>query len=41
MKRAWSLELAWGSSAWHRERIARVLLDGEDPAPSFGFSAKD
>ena len=28
MKRAWALALAWGSTAWHRERVARVVLDG-------------
>jgi alkylation response protein AidB-like acyl-CoA dehydrogenase len=27
MKRAWSLALAWGSTAWHRDRVASVLLD--------------
>jgi alkylation response protein AidB-like acyl-CoA dehydrogenase len=27
MKRAWALGLAWGSTAWHRERVARVVLD--------------
>ena len=28
MKRAWALALAWGSTAWHRERVARIVLDG-------------
>jgi alkylation response protein AidB-like acyl-CoA dehydrogenase len=28
MKRAWALALAWGSTAWHRDRVARVILDG-------------
>jgi alkylation response protein AidB-like acyl-CoA dehydrogenase len=28
MKRAWALALAWGSTAWHRDRVARVVLDG-------------
>jgi len=28
MKRAWALGLAWGSTAWHRERVARIVLDG-------------
>jgi len=37
MKRAWSLDLAWGSATWHRERIAERILDGNAPAPSFGF----
>ena len=27
MKRAWALGLAWGSIAWHRERVARIVLD--------------
>ena len=27
MKRAWTLGLAWGSTAWHRERVARIVLD--------------
>jgi alkylation response protein AidB-like acyl-CoA dehydrogenase len=34
MKRTWSLEPAWGSAAWHRERIARQILDGEIDEPS-------
>ena len=37
MKRAWALQAAWGTSVWHRARLARVLLDGGDPAPSFGY----
>jgi alkylation response protein AidB-like acyl-CoA dehydrogenase len=28
MKRAWALALAWGGTAWHRERVARIVLDG-------------
>ena len=28
MKRAWALALAWGSTAWHRDRVARIVLDG-------------
>lgn len=27
LKRTWALAEAWGSAAWHRERIARRLLD--------------
>ena len=27
MKRAWALALAWGSTAWHRDRVARIVLD--------------
>ncbi len=40
MKRAWSLDHAWGSAATHRARIAERLLDGKGPAPSFGFAAR-
>jgi alkylation response protein AidB-like acyl-CoA dehydrogenase len=29
MKRAWVLEAAWGSALWHRERLARSILDGD------------
>ena len=39
MRRAWALELAWGSTAWHRRRVGSGVLDGELPAESFGFSA--
>lgn len=28
MKRAWTLDLAWGSGAWHRARLAAAVLDG-------------
>ena len=38
MKRAWALDLAWGTNAWHRERIARALLDGDGTIASFGYS---
>jgi alkylation response protein AidB-like acyl-CoA dehydrogenase len=34
MKRVWSLESAWGSASWHRERVARQILDGEPDEPS-------
>jgi alkylation response protein AidB-like acyl-CoA dehydrogenase len=27
MKRAWALAAAWGDAAWHRERVARAILD--------------
>lgn len=40
MKRAWSLEQAWGSSAAHRARIAERVLDAEGTAPSFGFESR-
>ncbi len=39
MRRAWSLGLAWGSAAWHRERIANAVLDQNAPAESFGYGA--
>jgi alkylation response protein AidB-like acyl-CoA dehydrogenase len=39
MRRAWSLESAWGSAAWHRARVAEVILDHDAPAPTFGYSA--
>ena len=39
MRRAWSLELAWGSGAWHRARVADAVLDGEAPVESFGYSS--
>jgi hypothetical protein len=31
MKRAWALGSAWGTAVWHRERVARALLDRNDP----------
>ncbi len=40
MKRAWSLDLAWGTRPWHRERIAQRLLDSDSPAPRFGFEPR-
>jgi alkylation response protein AidB-like acyl-CoA dehydrogenase len=40
MKRAWSLEHAWGTAASHRERIASHLLDRECEAASFGFTGR-
>ena len=39
MRRAWSLEAAWGSGAWHRARVAGAILDGDAPAGTFGYSA--
>ena len=27
MKRAWALARTWGDAAWHRERVARAILD--------------
>ncbi len=40
MKRAWSLDLAWGSAAFHRGRVADAIIDGSSPARSFGFEAR-
>jgi len=40
MKRAWSLDLAWGSAAFHRARIADAVIDGAAPARSFGFEPR-
>jgi alkylation response protein AidB-like acyl-CoA dehydrogenase len=40
MRRAWSLALAWGSGAWHRERVADAVLEGAGPAESFGYSGR-
>jgi alkylation response protein AidB-like acyl-CoA dehydrogenase len=39
MRRAWSLELAWGNGAWHRARVADAVIDGKYPAHTFGYSA--
>ena len=40
MKRAWALEAAWGSRAWHRRRIGAALFDSDAARlPSFGFDA--
>jgi alkylation response protein AidB-like acyl-CoA dehydrogenase len=37
MRRAWTLDLAWGETAWHRERLAGALFEDTLPAQSFGF----
>jgi len=39
MRRAWSLDLAWGDGAWHRARLASGVIDAALPAQSFGYSA--
>jgi len=39
MKRAWALEAAWGTSAWHRARVAAAVIDGSAPAATFGYNA--
>ncbi len=38
MKRAWSLDLAWGDSVLHRQRLCAGVIDGELPAESFGYA---
>jgi alkylation response protein AidB-like acyl-CoA dehydrogenase len=38
MRRAWTLDLAWGETAWHRQRLAEALFEGRFPAESFGFT---
>lgn len=38
MRRAWSLDLAWGSTAWHRARLAQALFEDATPVESFGFT---
>lgn len=40
MRRAWTLDLAWGETAWHRARVAAALFEGTLPAESFGFSPR-
>ena len=27
MKRAWALARTWGDASWHRDRVARAILD--------------
>ncbi len=39
MRRAWSLDLAWGDNAFHRARLADAVIDGRHPAEPFGYSA--
>ena len=39
MKRAWSLDLSFGSGAWHRARVADAVIDRALPAESFGYAA--
>jgi alkylation response protein AidB-like acyl-CoA dehydrogenase len=39
MKRAWSLDLAYGTGAWHRARVADAVIDGTLAAETFGYSA--
>lgn len=39
MKRAWALDVTWGTSAWHRGRVAAAVIDGGASAPTFGYTA--
>ncbi len=39
MRRAWSLDTAWGSAAFHRRRLAGAVIDGDAAAESFGYTA--
>jgi alkylation response protein AidB-like acyl-CoA dehydrogenase len=39
MRRAWTLDLAWGAGAWHRNRVAEAVLGGSHTAESFGYQA--
>jgi alkylation response protein AidB-like acyl-CoA dehydrogenase len=39
MKRAWALDVAWGTRLWHRARVGAAVLD-RAPAPTFGFTAR-
>lgn len=39
MKRAWALDLAWGTNAWHRARLADAVVENKAPWESFGYSS--
>ena len=39
MRRAWSLDLAWGDRAFHRARVTEGVIDGTSAAEPFGYSA--
>jgi len=39
MKRAWSLDLAFGTGAWHRARLADAIIDSQEPVRAFGYCA--
>ena len=39
MRRAWSLDTAWGNSAFHRARVSASVIDGASPAIPFGYEA--
>ncbi len=38
MKRAWALDLTWGTGAWHRARVAAAVLDNVAAASTFGYT---
>ncbi|MFI5394093.1 MAG: acyl-CoA dehydrogenase family protein [Candidatus Binatia bacterium] len=40
MKRAWALDIAWGTGAWHRARVAAAVLDG-DVLPETFLAARE
>ena len=40
MKRAWSHDLAWGTNAFHRARLASALLDDDGAIAAFGFQPR-
>jgi alkylation response protein AidB-like acyl-CoA dehydrogenase len=33
IKRAWALSRTWGDAAWHRDRVARAILDSPTKEP--------
>lgn len=37
MKRAWTLDLSFGTGAWHRARVGDALFDDRWPVASFGY----
>jgi len=37
MKRAWALDIAWGTGAWHRARLAATVLDGDTLPETFSI----
>jgi len=39
LRRAWSLDLAFGDGAFHRARVSDGVIDGALPAENFGYSA--
>jgi alkylation response protein AidB-like acyl-CoA dehydrogenase len=40
MRRAWTFDLAWGQTVWHRARLAAALFEDALPVRSFGFSPR-